>query len=131
MGDLKEKDAPFRDSGDAEAELISTKPERRPTDVGSVPGNKLSAVFENPLADVPKEQLIQDVESFCKRFGLMDHVEVFRKGALVAQNPNAAQSMNELSDEERRVLEREHTHKWSQPFPLYWLAGGSSLCLNT
>jgi hypothetical protein len=28
----------------------------------------------------------------------------------------------ELTDSEREALEREHTHKWSQPFQLYFLA---------
>ena len=51
----------------------------------------------------------------------MQYNESFRKGALVAQNPQSVQSIEELSDEDRRHLEREHTHKWSQPKTLYYL----------
>jgi hypothetical protein len=81
----------------------------------------LSAAFENPLAGVSKEQLLQDVEAFCRDNNLMDHVETFRKGALVAQNPRNTASIVELNDEERIILDREHTHRWSQPLTLYWL----------
>ena len=45
----------------------------------------LNAVFQNPLAGVPRDQLMADVEEFCQRFGLMDHIDSFRKGALVSQ----------------------------------------------
>ncbi|KAL1859684.1 hypothetical protein VTK73DRAFT_7502 [Phialemonium thermophilum] len=81
----------------------------------------LSAVFENPLARRTKEELLADVEAFCRQHDLMEHVDDFRKGALVAQNPDEALSLAELSAEDKRILEREHTHRWSQPKTLYWL----------
>lgn len=87
------------------------------------PTNKLSAVFENPLAGVPRERLFEDVEKFCKQFGLEEHVETFKKGALVSQNPSGAQDLVELSQEEKEFLRREHTNKWSQPWQLYFMAG--------
>jgi hypothetical protein len=31
---------------------------------------KLSAAFENPLANIPKQQLLSDVETFCKQYNL-------------------------------------------------------------
>ena len=83
--------------------------------------NKLNAMFENPLGGIPRRQLMKDVDDFCAKFGLMQYNESFRKGALVAQNPQAVQNMDELSDQEKKVLEREHTHKWSQPKTLYYL----------
>lgn len=83
--------------------------------------DNLSSAFENPLAGLSKEQLFQDVETFCRDNNLMDHVDAFRKGALVAQNPRNTASMAELTDEERIILDREHTHRWSQPLTLYWL----------
>ena len=97
--------------------LESTR--RAPTDVSM---EKLSAAFENPLAGIPKEQLMSDVETFCKQFNLVEHTEEFKKGALIAQAPDRAQSLDELSSEDKTVLEREHTHRWSQPWRLYWLA---------
>ena len=83
--------------------------------------NKLNAMFENPLGGIPREQLMRDVDDFCSKFDLMQYNDVFRKGALVAQNPQAVQKMDDLSDEEKNLLEREHTHKWSQPKTLYYL----------
>jgi hypothetical protein len=74
--------------------------------------DKLSAAFENPLANISKEQLLSDVETFCKDNGLMEHIEEFRKGALVASDPDNAKNLTELTDEDRLVLERETTHKW-------------------
>lgn len=88
---------------------------------GSAPGN-LNAVFENPLAGIPREQLFKDVVEFCQKYNLMDHVETFKKGALISQDPASATSLPELSEHEREALEREHTHKWSQPWQLYFLA---------
>lgn len=92
-------------------------------DIHERPPDKLNVVFENPLAGIPREQLLEDVESFCKRYNLEDHLDDFKKGALVSQNPAAAQDLTELTDEEKRILLREHTHKWDQPFALYWLVG--------
>ena len=93
---------------------------RRPTDFNM---EKLSATFENPLRDIPKEQLLSDVESFCKQHNLEEYVEDFKKGALAAQSPSEAGNFQELSPDDKVALEREHTHRWSQPWPLYWLAG--------
>lgn len=99
--------------------------EEKPTGVHDIENRargSLNAVFENPLAGIPREQLFNDVVEFCQKYGLMDHVETFKKGALISQNPTIATSLPELSDDERNALEREHTHKWSQPWQLYFLA---------
>ncbi|KAJ5294535.1 hypothetical protein N7508_009356 [Penicillium antarcticum] len=88
---------------------------------------QLNAVFENPLAGIPREQLFKDVAEFCLRYDLMDHLETFKKGALISQDPSKATSLPELTDDERVALEREHTHKWSQPWQLYFLASMCSL----
>ena len=90
-------------------------------DTLDVSRNKLNAMFENPLGGIPRDQLMRDVDEFCAKFNLMQYNESFRKGALVAQNPNSVKTMDELSDEEKNHLEREHTHKWSQPKTLYYL----------
>lgn len=89
--------------------------------------NNLSAVFENPLSGIPREQLLRDVEQFCSRYGLMADLEVFQKGALISQSPESATSLPELDENEREALTREHTHKWSQPWQLYFLASTSAL----
>lgn len=88
--------------------------------------SKLNAVFENPLARVSREQLMADVERFCEKYNLMDHVDVFKKGALVSQNPDAAMDLPELDEDDREALRRETTHKWSQPAALYHLTSQST-----
>jgi hypothetical protein len=84
--------------------------------------NKLNAVFENPLANVPRDKLLQNVEDFCQKYGLMDHIDAFRKGALISQNPAGALDLPELQEDEKAILRRESTHKWSQPWQLYFMA---------
>ena len=81
----------------------------------------LNAVFENPLAGLSREALMEDVEEFCRKFDLMDHIEVFRKGALVSQNPHQVRNMPELSPDDIQILELEKSKKWHQPWRLYWL----------
>lgn len=82
----------------------------------------INAIFENPLAGISREQLFRDVIEFCNTYDLMEHVEIFKKGALISQNPASATSLPDLSEEEKEALERERTHKWSQPWQLYFLA---------
>ncbi|KAN0068909.1 Sugar transporter domain containing protein [Elaphomyces granulatus] len=101
--------------------------DRDPFHVEERPSNKLSAVFENPLAGISREQLLRDVETFCNQYGLREYEDTFKKGALVSQNPEMAQELTELSEEEKEVLRRESTHKWSYPWQLYFLAGMCSL----
>ncbi|KMU88114.1 hypothetical protein CIHG_05882 [Coccidioides immitis H538.4] len=82
---------------------------------------KLNAIFENPLAQVSRHQLMADVERFCTRYNLMDHIDTFKKGALVSQNPDGALDLPELTEEDKVALRREKTHKWSQPMALFHL----------
>jgi hypothetical protein len=98
---------------------------RRPTDFNM---EKLSAAFENPLANIPKEQLLSDVEAFCKQHNLQEYVDEFKRGALVAQSPSEAHTLYELSSDDKVALEREQTHRWSQPWKLYWLASEHCPC---
>ena len=55
---------------------------------GSLTGSQnLSTEFENPLARFTKEELIADVDEFCRKHNLVDFRDDFRKGALIAQSP--------------------------------------------
>lgn len=83
--------------------------------------SNLAAEFENPLANRTEDEVLADVDDFCRRYDLMDYIDDFRQGALVARSPKDALKVPGLSEENRKVLEREHTHRWSQPFALYWL----------
>jgi len=98
---------------------------RRSTDFNM---EKLSATFENPLANIPRDQLLSDVEIFCKQHNLQEYMDEFKRGALVAQSPSEAHTLHELSSDDKDALEREQTHRWSQPWKLYWLASEYWFC---
>lgn len=108
---------------DSESTAVSHNEEgrRRKSSYANVDFDKLSTAFDNPLTNISHEQLMSDVENFCKEHDLEEHLETFKKGALVAQNPDGALKLTELTDEDKAALEREHTHRWHQPFILYWL----------
>ena len=65
-----------------------------------------------------------DVDAFTEKHGLSEHRDSFRRGALVAQasnRPDGFEKITELSEEEKAVLRKEVTHRWDQPFMLYFL----------
>lgn len=73
---------------------------------------KLNAKLANPLAGISHEQLIADAADFAKMYGLAEHTETLQKGALVAQDPPAFESLPLLTEEDCNALRREFTHKW-------------------
>ncbi|RWA09944.1 hypothetical protein EKO27_g5159 [Xylaria grammica] len=82
----------------------------------------LDAKIRNPLAGIPREQLLSGVEDFAHENGLDDYVALLRKGALVAQDPTCfedIQGAEALDEAEIYALKREITHKWSVPLTLY------------
>ena len=81
----------------------------------------LNAKLANPLAGLSHEQLLADAEEFAKTHELAEYAETIQKGALVAQDPTAFETLPMLTDEDRNVLRRELTHKWDQPKTLYYL----------
>lgn len=88
--------------------------------LGAIDLNKnLDAKISNPLADIPRDLLMQDVEDFAREHDLQDIVSDLKKGAIVAQNPSGFEDMAELSAEEKDALRFEVTHKWKHPFKLY------------
>ncbi|RDX52241.1 hypothetical protein OH76DRAFT_1400584 [Lentinus brumalis] len=87
----------------------------------------LNAKLANPLAGLSHEQLMADAEQFAKTHELAEYMETIQKGALIAQDPTVFESLPMLTDEDRRVLRREVTHKWDQPKTLYYLVVMCSL----
>ena len=49
--------------------------------------SNVGAKLRNPLAGVPREVLMADVEAFVAEKGLENHLPAFKKGALLAQHP--------------------------------------------
>ncbi|KAI5985030.1 hypothetical protein EDD15DRAFT_2390220 [Pisolithus albus] len=85
------------------------------------------AKLANPLRGIPYETLMNDVEVFAQERGLSSILPVLKKGALVAQNPDAYKHHDMFTDEDRKFLEEEVTHKWRQTGTLYYLVVMSSL----
>ena len=80
-----------------------------------------NAKLRNPLTGLTKEQLRDRVETFAAAKGLTHIVEDLKKGALIAQDPKNFENLEELSEEDKTGLRREVTHRWHQPFMLYFL----------
>ncbi|KAJ4468263.1 MFS sugar transporter [Lentinula aciculospora] len=81
----------------------------------------LNAKLANPLAHIPHEQLMEDAKLFAEAHGLEDLVVEFQKGALVAQDPSQFEKLPQLDEEDKAIFRRELTHKWDQPYMLYYL----------
>lgn len=90
-----------------------------------------AALLRNPLQGMTREELIADVDAFVDQRGLGEHREEFRKGALVAQVNNQAgafEHIDMLTENDKNHLRREETHRWHQPFMLYFLC---TLCAGS
>jgi len=98
---------------------------RRASQAASASRSKsISQKLRNPLAGLSEQQVIADVDQWCVTYGLGEHQEVFRKGALIArvgQRDDGFEYVGQLSEEEKDLLRHETTHRWSQPFMLYFL----------
>ena len=80
----------------------------------------LTPRIKNPLADIPKDLLLQDVNKFANQHGLEDILPLLQKGALVAQRPRDFEMITELDNAEKRILRNEITHQWRHPWALYF-----------
>ncbi|KAM4060008.1 major facilitator superfamily protein [Hirsutella rhossiliensis] len=82
----------------------------------------VEARIKNPLIGVTRRTLLSDVDEFCRLKGLDAHRDIFRKGALVAQDPTGYEDITgeeALTDEEIEVLRNEVLYKWRVPKVLY------------
>ncbi|KIV87956.1 hypothetical protein, variant [Exophiala mesophila] len=95
--------------------------------VGQVPGtdhvdlqDSATAKIKNPLAHLSNEQVIKDVEEFAKENGFQDLTGLLVRGALVAKDPPAFESVPDLTEPEKEAIRNEVLHKWRQPKSLYF-----------
>lgn len=79
-----------------------------------------SCRIRNPLVDIPKDQLLADVDAFATEHGLEAEKDLLRKGALVAQAPLLFEELEELDEGERLALREEKLHRFKQPKILYF-----------
>lgn len=82
----------------------------------------LEAKLKNPLEGLSRTELLSRVETFCAEKQLTEHLPLFRKGAIIAQNPDDYESITgpeALNQEEKDVLLKEVEHKWRLPAKLF------------
>lgn len=80
----------------------------------------VTARIQNPLAGIPRDTLLRNVEDFAREANMTDKIPLLQKGAMVAQDPPAFEQIPELDEYERDALRNEVLHKWRQPRALYF-----------
>lgn len=122
----------------ASSTVPSGSSNEKPTSVHEDENLENTAVFRgansklaHPLAGYSHAQLIEMGAVYARDHGMEDLQEEFSKGALLAQDPGAFESMPLLTEEDKVVLRREITHKWSHPKQLYHMVIMCSLAAAT
>ncbi|KAJ5737206.1 Major facilitator superfamily domain general substrate transporter [Penicillium malachiteum] len=82
--------------------------------------HNVTGEIRNPLEGIARDQLMADVQAYAQQWDLLDILPELQKGALVGQNPAAAESLSELDSADREVLFIERTRRWAHPWPLYY-----------
>lgn len=72
------------------------------------------------MAHVSHSELIADVEKFAKDTGLSDQTALLVRGAQVAKDPPAFESVEGLTEPEKEAIRNEVLHKWKQPKALFF-----------
>ena len=82
---------------------------------------RANAKLANPLARFSHAELEDMGEKYAikHQMGDREDIRAFQKGAVLAQDPIKYKSVQGLTPEELVVLEKEFTHKWSQPKLMY------------
>jgi hypothetical protein len=55
--------------------------------------------------------MLRDVDQFVDEYGLSEHRDLFKRGALVARDPMSRETLMALPDEEKEALVYETNHK--------------------
>lgn len=76
--------------------------------------------IKNPLADLTKSQVLNDVEDFAQEYNMTDILPELKKGALVARDPEEFETVPDMTESEIDALRNEVLHKWRQPKALYF-----------
>ncbi|KAI5457153.1 major facilitator superfamily domain-containing protein [Mariannaea sp. PMI_226] len=91
-----------------------------------------TALLQNPLGQLSHEEIIANADAFVDANGLIDHRDVFRKGALLAKVYNSKtgfENLNQLTEDEKCLIRLEKEHRWtSQPSMLYKLCAVCAGC---
>lgn len=84
----------------------------------------VAALLRNPLTGMSEEEVIGDVDQFVQDRGLDEYRDAFRKGALLArvnQRADGFEYVSSIPNNEKEILRQEISHRWNQPFMLYFL----------
>jgi hypothetical protein len=133
-GTAGEKPALRKDSDNSDISRTEVEDVRltrdRPLDEAQRKRLEASAKLENPLAGLSPDQLAERGEDFCRQHGITDEEDIraFRLGAMIAGDMNKYDTVDGLTASEREMLDREITHKWSNPPMLYAVVVICSLC---
>ncbi|KAK2612484.1 hypothetical protein QQS21_001422 [Conoideocrella luteorostrata] len=116
-----EKAAPANGAGTAEhvpdSHAIDKESQQRRVSLVA----NLGGEIENPLKDIPRTELLDRVTRFQQEKGLPEDIlPLLRKGALVAQNPDGFEAIEDLDEADKIALRREFTQRWSHPWALYY-----------
>ena len=74
----------------------------------------------HPLRSLPCEAVSERVENFATAHGLEYELEVLHKASLALQPGVDAEQIPSITLVELQALDRERTHKWRQPWLLYF-----------
>lgn len=76
---------------------------------------ELNAKLANPLAGYSHEELQEMGAKYAREHDMEEFQEEFMKGAMLAQDAKAYDTLPMLNDEDRKVLHDEIHRKWHQP----------------
>lgn len=95
--------------------------------------NELNSRLVNPFIGKRPEEMFKLVDDFLNETEVEDiYYDKFRKGAFLAQDPDALRGIRhdlglELDRDEQEALRREKENKWNQKWTMYALVGCCSL----
>jgi hypothetical protein len=102
--------------------MSGTQPGFRPSTPSSLKEKEIAdinAKLANPLSGYSRDQLQEMGATYARTHDMAEFEDDFRKGAMLAQDPSAFETLPLLTDDERNILRREVTHRWSHPMSLY------------
>ncbi|KAN0138316.1 MFS sugar transporter [Lactarius tabidus] len=83
--------------------------------------SNVNAKLANPLSGLSHEQLMASGAEFARTHGLGHLEDLFKKGALAAQDPLAFEKVPYFTEDDKNIFRRELTHRWDHPGTLYYL----------
>lgn len=68
-----------------------------------------------------------DVEYYAQKYDLSNILDLLKKGALAAQNPDHPEAIEELGPEDVAILQDEKAYRWRHPKTLYAMVALNSI----